>query len=593
LNNLYIEEKFYVIKFNYIQTKKKNAELNNINSSLLTLKIEVIIFMSNLNENLTRLSNARNNIISIINEMGGTAGNLDGFEDFPADIATISTSASADGHKVVVTTLAGATVTLSKTGATYTGVANNSGVANINNVAAGTYTVTASKTSNGFTANSDSTTVTVQDHMATEDTFATISITATDDCDITINDGTNSETISYTIGDSITQYISNNTDWTISTEIDNTPISKSVSVSGYSNYPVLLMPGDWQYFRNLVRAGIAEQYFPVGTILYDDWDNNNSTAFRVVSYDQYFDSDLTALGYNHSVTLFEEYLDENIVYDTSEGLLNLTKQLPNDSYYIYLSGGTYYRFGFDTSVPNGGQLCMNSGLIKGYSTKTNTVPLFEVSYRTSSSSGTGYKSLGTMYGNSTSNQSDYGLFNALNMATYGNSNYYESNVRQLLNSTTSSSWYTPTTAYDRPANTSLQGKLYRLNNNFVNVLASPEITSIASPGEQLPALDGKTFTSGQIYTFKDKLFLPSPMDLGLSKYEDVGSTMDFYNNADNNKRIKYKKSETTTAGYYWLRTPGDSSYDNYRVGCITSSGAINTYSACYGECGTAAVCVIQ
>ena len=47
--------------------------------------------MASLNDNLIRLSDARDDIISAISEMGGTVSNLDGFEDFPDDIRSIPT----------------------------------------------------------------------------------------------------------------------------------------------------------------------------------------------------------------------------------------------------------------------------------------------------------------------------------------------------------------------------------------------------------------------------------------------------------------------------------------------------------------------
>ena len=58
--------------------------------------------MSTLNENLTRLSTAKDNIATAIVNKGGTVGEYDGFEDFSTDISTIPTVSSEDNGKVVV-----------------------------------------------------------------------------------------------------------------------------------------------------------------------------------------------------------------------------------------------------------------------------------------------------------------------------------------------------------------------------------------------------------------------------------------------------------------------------------------------------------
>ena len=187
-------------------------------------------------ENLTRLQNAKTAIGNAITAKGGTVSQGDGLEEFAADIATIVTTTG--GHEVTVTTLADAEVTLTKTGTTYTATANSNGIATFTGATAGTYTVTA--TYDGAT--SDSTTVTVTDFSATENTFATISITASDDCTITITDGTITKTVSYLAGATITQYASINTTWDISAVIDETTITRTVAVTTYTDYAVNLAP---------------------------------------------------------------------------------------------------------------------------------------------------------------------------------------------------------------------------------------------------------------------------------------------------------------------------------------------------------------
>lgn len=540
-----------------------------------------------ISQNLQQLLTDRTDIINALVDKGITTATKHGFNDFAIDIASIPTSASAEGHKCIITTIPNATVTLSKTGTTYTQTANSSGIATFHNVLAGTYTATATIDD----AVSDSLSITVSDYLGVVNTFATITLSAQSACTITLTNGTITKTINY-VDTAIPVKVSLGT-WTASTIIESTPISVEQVVSSYIDYPISL--NMWEYFRNLVRVGTASTQYPVDTILYDTWGDNTSTAYRIVSYDQYFDSDLTAQGYTHSVTLLEEYLDENVVFDAPEAFLYLTQDLPVGTYYVKYYSSTICEFTTTALVPSGGQLSFkvanpgdqaSTSYVQGYSSPSSTTPLFEVSTSTSSS-GT---NLGTM-ANDTTTSVTYGTLNAYYRAINGSNNYYESGIRQLINATTETNWWTPQTIFDRPTNISMSGKLYRLNSDFVNVLASPNLTSIANTIGETNALDGTTFTTGATYNIKDKLFLPAPAELNISNIDtSVGSLMSYYSDAGNSQRIKYKKSATSTAYIYWLRTPTSSSLDS--VSGVGPGGSLSGYSVRY-PFGSAPACVIQ
>ena len=177
---------------------------------------------------------AKTDIGNAIVAKGGMVSSGDGLEDFAADIATIPSGGA--GHTVNITTVPNATVTLSKTGKTYTNTADNTGHVSFNAVEVGTYTVTATIDD----AVSDSTTLTVTDFSATEDSFATLTVSASDNCTITVTDGTITKTLSYT-GTPIVQYVSLGT-WTVSATIESTLITRTVSVRSYSNQSVHLAP---------------------------------------------------------------------------------------------------------------------------------------------------------------------------------------------------------------------------------------------------------------------------------------------------------------------------------------------------------------
>ena len=142
----------------------------------------------------------------------------------------------AGGHVVKITTLAGATVTITNQSNTYTAVADNNGLAEFTGVDAGTYTVYATIDD----AVSDSISIVIVDHTATEDSFATLTVSASDNTTITATDGLVTKTLEYT-GTPIVQYVSLGT-WDLSCVIDEETVTEQVVVSNYENTNVHLEP---------------------------------------------------------------------------------------------------------------------------------------------------------------------------------------------------------------------------------------------------------------------------------------------------------------------------------------------------------------
>lgn len=190
--------------------------------------------MPTLEENVNRVKAAKTAIGNAITAKGGTVGANDGLEDFASDIATIPSGGV--GHTVIVTTIPNAEVTLTGLDNTYTGTADNTGELQLTGVAAGTYTVSATYDD----ATSDTTTIAIQDHTVTEDSFATLTISASANTTITLTDGTVTKTLEYT-GTPIVQYVSLGT-WDLSCTIDDTVITRSVMVDAYANQNIVLAP---------------------------------------------------------------------------------------------------------------------------------------------------------------------------------------------------------------------------------------------------------------------------------------------------------------------------------------------------------------
>ncbi len=97
------------------------------------------------------------------------------------------------------------------------------------------------------------------------------------------------------------------------------------------------------------------------------------------------------------------------------------------------------------------------------------------------------------------------------------------------------------TIFDRPyGGRTFAGKLTKLNQNLVDVLATPTIQSRTNSYFETTSLDGTTFSLSTNYDITtDKLFLLSPMEVNFSTTDTtVGTVLDYYVDATNADRIK-------------------------------------------------------
>ena len=183
-------------------------------------------------DGLQSIINAKTDIDGAVEAKGGIV--TKGLENSDDDIMTIPSGSA--GHTVIVTTIPNAEVTLTSLDNTYTGTADNTGKLQLAGVQVGTYTVSA--TYDG--AASDTTTLVITDHTVTEDSFASLTISAPANTTITLTDGTVTKTLEYA-GTPIVQYVSLGT-WDLSCTIDETKITRTVLVDSYTNQNILLAP---------------------------------------------------------------------------------------------------------------------------------------------------------------------------------------------------------------------------------------------------------------------------------------------------------------------------------------------------------------
>lgn len=361
---------------------------------------------------------------------------------------------------------------------------------------------------------------------------------------------------------------------------------------------------DWDTIRDIVRLGQGPQYYPIGYIFYDNLNNSNSIAFQVVSYDHHFDSRLTAQGYTHSMTLCRLKADMR-QFDAINSLLYITTLMPAGTYKFTIpnydtsyGGNKTYYFTTTVDIPVGGCIVLNWPTsqqpvsVSTYASKETITALDANLTLAVWDSSVVATDLGTVTYSDTATTNTYGIFNHIHRARYGSNNYHQSGLRQLLNTNAAANtWWTPQTIFDRPYNDrTIAGFLSVLNEDLVNVLARPTITYISNNIFEYQSLDNTQFTLNTNYTIDtDKMFLLSHTEVNYSATPNVGSTLDYYINAGNDDRIKYR-SDNNNVVRWWLRAP--ISDQGHRIREVYYTGTTNYQSACNNN-GVVPACVIQ
>ena len=189
-------------------------------------------------------------------------------------------------------------------------------------------------------------------------------------------------------------------------------------------------------------------------------------------------------------------------------------------------------------------------------------------------------------------ESPFGKLNSAKRARYGSNNYYQSGIRQFLNSASAGgNWWHPTSIFDRPyGQRSSAGKLTQLSSDLRSVLATPEVEYITCNDFEFGSIGDIPFQLQTPYTIaEDKIFLLSHTEDNLSSAPNVGTVLDAYVGAGNADRIK-KRTTNNTAYYWWLRTPYPSTASIERY-VVTSGALYNDFE--HNASGAPASCIIQ
>ncbi len=363
-------------------------------------------------------------------------------------------------------------------------------------------------------------------------------------------------------------------------------------------------PKSWSDVRKIVRAGKAAELLPLGTY-YNVWGDEASKKIDIVAYDKHFDPTLTARGYTHSITLCEHDLSETVQFDAPEAFLYLEQELPAGTYRFTLpegydatyGGGKTYVFTFPVATPAGGQLVYTwayqqmPSKMASYASSTSVTALNNVNLSEWDGEMAAVD-LGTAKLRMSDADSPYGRLNNVKRVRYGSNNYYQSGIRQFLNSDgAGSAWWEPTNIFDRPyTQRTIAGKLTQLSADLKSVLVTPEIEYITCNDFEYGGIDDTPFGLQTPYTIaEDKIFLLSHTEVNLSSAPNVGTVLDTYVGAGNEDRIK-KRTSNNNAYSWWLRTPYPS--NAYYERCVYTSGALYNDGANFAY-GAPAACIIQ
>lgn len=365
---------------------------------------------------------------------------------------------------------------------------------------------------------------------------------------------------------------------------------------------------NWAAVAELVRAGMGEAAFPVGSQFAVQHSEYGTLLFDVVGHNHHKkpgDPDAPTMTLLMHHCIYGCQIDASELLWANTGDSALAAGTYNFTLYKGSNGGqTYedgtYQFTTTKPIPAGGgwthnkvgNWYANAADYKPENITSGTVTTYDAAGTvlesglavTAGSDGT---ALGTASNAKADCVNTIGTFNSVMRRAYGSNNWAESAARQWLNSSAAANgWWQRQTIFDMVPNyANKAGSLAGLDPDFVDALGAVDIVTARNTIYEM----GDTL--GGSYTTRDKLFLPSMAEIGLGSNDSVaeGSVLPLYDGATQTDRIKYDQAAQTTARYWWLRSPLP--WNAVRVRIVYPSGALN-YSLATNDYRLAAACVI-
>ena len=257
--------------------------------------------------------------------------------------------------------------------------------------------------------------------------------------------------------------------------------------------------GSWGQIQQLVRLGLAQQYFKIGDQVEVNWTKNNTVhklPFDVVSFDPVLKE-----GVSDPVPglwLQSHYAMDAVQFDASEAIYVTTVALPAGTYNFTIGttwgsncvAGLVYQFTTTKEIPAGGQIAVGKNndwytwgapdvlvenwRVHTFASNAATTPLESNLTLTEGSEGT---ALGSIASNTKYSESGV---NNLQRAGYGYNRWSMSAMRQYLNGAEAKGgWWLPQNPFDRAPQqlATLDGFLYGFDKDFLNAIGKIKVTT--------------------------------------------------------------------------------------------------------------------
>lgn len=368
---------------------------------------------------------------------------------------------------------------------------------------------------------------------------------------------------------------------------------------------------NWYAIRQVVRAGLAPTFYPVGTEFTVHKIVGSDTldlTFRVVDHDK-----LMPTGLNHSMVLESKYvystkngMAKYVVFDGPEAMFYCEEALPAGTYnftWNYATGSMVndtYEFTITEGIPAGGQIVLgtnsSSTAITSCKISTYAAPgdTTAIESNIAVSVGSGGTALGTISATASSDEN----LNCAQRIMWGSNNYAQSGIRQWLNSDGEvGTFWKATNKFDRAPSWHLsndkayRGWMHGFGDDFLNAVLPCKVDCRTNSLFEVDSLDGTEFSLDHTYQLEDKFFILSRPEVygswDSSSIKD-GEVLDFYEDAEDADRIK--RDVGGTARWTWLRSPRPSNA-NYVRG-VNGDGSLGYYYAYYGYGSVAPACII-
>lgn len=332
----------------------------------------------------------------------------------------------------------------------------------------------------------------------------------------------------------------------------NSHLAKISKILGAQTYT-----SSWKGIQNAVRAGVAPEFFPVGTQLLVHHDVYGDRLYDVVAHDHY----KSAVDENaHTMTLMSHDVLFTAPFDHSEALYQVENELPPGTYKFTVNSDLYiepcwagtFNFTVTKEIPAEFYIAVTGSFENG----PTSVRIYEVPNT---------QSADLIWETALVVQGDEGVslgelhveLNSWERVMEGSNNYKESGIRQRLNSFAEyGEWWRPQTKFDIILSQAAQisGFMKGFDDEFLSVLGKVIVPCVANNVYEAP--DSKT-KKGEKYTVSDLFYLASESEI--FGYPEMGGSdgskvFQYYAGATSADRIKYTATSGAAAGYY-LRSP--------------------------------------